>query len=133
MNAKSEDLEEVDAIGPKIAESVTSFFSIPKNIEVVDTLKEAGLQFEAEEDVQASSTLENKTFVLTGSLPTLTRKEATELIEMHGGKTTSSVSSNTDYLLAGESAGSKLDKATKLGIPVISESEFYELIGRETE
>ena len=133
MNATSEDLEEVDAIGPKIAESVTSFFSIQKNIEVIDALKEAGLQFEAEEDAQASSALENKTFVLTGSLPTLTRKEATELIEMHGGKTTSSVSSNTDYLLAGESAGSKLDKATKLGIPVIDESDFNDLIGRETE
>ena len=133
MNATADDLEQVDAIGPKIADSVTSFFSIPKNLDIIDSLKKAGLQFEAHDDKQASSTFEGKTFVLTGSLPTLTRKEATELIESHGGKTTSSVSSNTDYLLAGESAGSKLTKANKLGIPVIDESTFNEMIDRETE
>src|SRR6056297_3003465 len=133
MSASNEELEQVDAIGPKIAESVTSFFSIPKNLEIVQSLKKAGLRFEAEEDKQASAALENKIFVLTGSLPSLTRKEATELIELHGGKTTSSVSSNTDYLLAGESAGSKLNKANKLGISVIDESSFNEMIGRDAE
>jgi len=133
MRASNEELEQVDAIGPKIAESVTSFFSIPKNLEIVQSLKKAGLRFEAEEDKQASAALENKIFVLTGSLPSLTRKEATELIELHGGKTTSSVSSNTDYLLAGESAGSKLNKANKLGISVIDESSFNEMIGRDAE
>jgi len=112
---------------------VTSFFSIPKNLEIIDSLKNAGLQFEAEEDEQTSSILEGKTFVLTGSLPSLTRKEATEIIESHGGKTTSSVSSNTDYLLAGESAGSKLTKANEIGVPVLDESEFNEMIGRKTE
>jgi DNA ligase (NAD+) len=76
-----------------------------------------------------SNVLENKKFVLTGSLPSLTRKEATELIEKHGGKTSSSVSSNTDFLLAGDSAGSKLNKAQKLGIPVINEEKFLEIIG----
>lgn len=133
MNAGNDELEQVDAIGPKIAESVISFFSIPKNLEIVQSLKRAGLQFEAEEDKQASAALENKIFVLTGSLPSLTRKEATELIELHGGKTTSSVSSNTDYLLAGESAGSKLNKANELGITVIDESSFNEMIGRDAE
>lgn len=133
MDASNEELEEVDAIGPKIADSVTSFFSIPKNLEIVQSLNSAGLQFEAEEDEQVSAALEDKIFVLTGSLPSLTRKEATELIEMHGGKTTSSVSSNTDYLLAGESAGSKLNKANKLGIAVIDESSFNEMIGRNAE
>jgi len=133
MSASNEELEQVDAIGPKIAESVTSFFSIPKNLEIVQSLRKAGLRFEAEEDKQASAALENKIFVLTGSLPSLTRKEATELIELHGGKTTSSVSSNTDYLLAGESAGSKLNKANKLGISVINEYSFNEMIGRDTE
>lgn len=133
MRASNEELEQVDAIGPKIAESVTSFFSIPKNLEIVQSLKKAGLRFESEEDRQASAALENKIFVLTGSLPSLTRKEATELIELHGGKTTSSVSSNTDYLLAGESAGSKLNKANKLGISVIDESSFNEMIGRDAE
>jgi len=133
MEASNSDLEEVDAIGPKIADSVTSFFSIPKNLEIIDSLKNAGLQFEAEVDEQTSSILEGKTFVLTGSLPSLTRKEATEIIESHGGKTTSSVSSNTDYLLAGESAGSKLTKANEIGVPVLDESEFNEMIGRKTE
>lgn len=130
MNASSDELEEVDSIGPKIADSVTSYFSIPRNLEIIDTLKNAGLQFEADQDEQASSALDGMTFVLTGSLPTLTRKDATDLIESHGGKTTSSVSSNTDYLLAGESAGSKLTKANKLNIPVINESAFNEMIGR---
>jgi DNA ligase (NAD+) len=133
MNASGEELEEVDAIGPKIAESVTSYFSIPKNLEIIEALKNAGLTFEAEEESQQSNALDGKTFVLTGSLPTLTRKEASELVEMHGGKTTSSVSSNTDYLLAGESAGSKLTKAQKLGIPVIDESTFNSIIGRLAE
>jgi DNA ligase (NAD+) len=133
MNASGEELEEVDAIGPKIAESVTSYFSIPKNLEIIEALKNAGLTFEAEEDSQQSNALDGKTFVLTGSLPTLTRKEASELVEMHGGKTTSSVSNNTDYLLAGESAGSKLTKAQKLGIPVIDESTFNSIIGRLAE
>lgn len=130
MNASSDELEEVDSIGPKIADSVTSYFSIPRNLEIIDTLKNAGLQFEADQDEQASSALDGMTFVLTGSLPTLTRKDATDLIESHGGKTTSSVSTNTDYLLAGESAGSKLTKANKLNIPVINESAFNEMIGR---
>lgn len=133
MDANSEELEEVDSIGPKITDSVTSFFKIPNNLEIVRKLKEAGLQFEAEKDQLKSSKLEGKTFVLTGSLPTLTRKEATEWIETHGGKTTSSVSSNTDFLLAGESAGSKLTKAEKLGISVIDEVTFNNMVGRRTE
>lgn len=133
MNADEETLVQVDSIGPKIAESVSSFFSIPKNREIVEKLKDAGLQFETEENVQASSLLQDKIFVLTGSLPTLTRKEAKELIESNGGKATSSVSNNTDYLLAGESAGSKLTKAQKLGIPVIDEEEFNEMIGRKPD
>ncbi|WP_340102565.1 NAD-dependent DNA ligase LigA [Rhodohalobacter sp. 8-1] len=133
MKASSEDLEEVDSIGPKIADSVTSFFKIPSNLEILNDMIEAGLQFEATENEQQSSKLDGKVFVLTGSLPSLTRKEATEWIEKHGGKTTSSVSSNTDFLLAGESAGSKLTKAEKLGIPVIDESTFNEMVNRRTE
>jgi DNA ligase (NAD+) len=123
------DLEAVDSIGPRIAESVVSFFRNDKNRQIVDTLKAHGLQFELEEEELASNIFEGKKFVLTGSLPTLTRKEATELIEKHGGKTASSVSGNTDYVLAGESAGSKLDKAKKLGVPVLNEENFREMIG----
>ena len=123
------DLEAVDSIGPRIAESVVSFFRNDKNRQIVEALKAHGLQFELEEEDLVSNIFEGKKFVLTGSLPTLTRKEATELIEKHGGKTASSVSGNTDYVLAGESAGSKLDKANKLGVPVLDEANFREMIG----
>ncbi|HKK26260.1 MAG TPA: NAD-dependent DNA ligase LigA [Gracilimonas sp.] len=124
-----EDLEAVDSIGPRIAESVVSFFQNEKNQQIVNKLEKHGLQFEKEEEELASSVFEGKKFVLTGSLPTYTRKEATDLIEKHGGKTASSVSGNTDYVLAGESAGSKLDKANKLGVPILDESQFREMIG----
>ncbi|SMO97060.1 NAD-dependent DNA ligase LigA [Gracilimonas mengyeensis] len=124
-----EELEAVDSIGPRIAESVVEFFNNEKNQAIVRRLGEHGLQFEKEEEEQASSIFEGKKFVLTGSLPTYTRKEATELIEKHGGKTTSSVSGNTDFVLAGESAGSKLDKANELGITVLDEAKFREMIG----
>jgi DNA ligase (NAD+) len=108
---------------------VKLFFNHEKNIQLIEQLRKAGLNFEMSESDVVSSVLENKKFVLTGSLPSLTRKEATELIEKHGGKTSSSVSSNTDFLLAGESAGSKLNKAQKNGIPVIDEEKFMDMIG----
>ncbi len=124
-----EELTAVDSIGPRIAESVVNFFNNEKNQLIVEHLEEKGLQFEQEEEELASNIFEGKKFVLTGSLPTYSRKEATELIEKHGGKTASSVSGNTDFVLAGESAGSKLDKAHDLGIPVLDEAKFREMIG----
>ncbi|MEX0845947.1 MAG: NAD-dependent DNA ligase LigA [Balneolaceae bacterium] len=124
-----EELEAVDSIGPRIAESVVEFFKNEKNQAIVQRLDDHGLQFKKEEEEQASNIFEGKKFVLTGSLPTYTRKEATELIEKHGGKTASSVSGNTDYVLAGESAGSKLDKAKKLGVEILDEAKFREMIG----
>lgn len=133
LGANEDELAEVDSIGPKIAGSVASFFSKDQNRSVIESLKSAGLQFESNHDGPETSTLEGKTFVLTGSLPTLTRKEATEWIEKHGGKTSSSVSGNTDFLLAGESAGSKLTKAQKLNVPVIDENEFNRLVGRKMD
>ncbi|MDZ7755257.1 NAD-dependent DNA ligase LigA [Rhodohalobacter sp.] len=129
MNASEEEMTQVDSIGPKIAESVNLFFNHEKNLQLIEQLREAGLNFEMSESEVVSNVLENKKFVLTGSLPTLTRKEASELIEKHGGKTSSSVSSNTDFILAGESAGSKLDKAQKLGIPILDEEKFMDMIG----
>lgn len=126
-SVSEEEMTDIDSIGPKIAESVRKFFESEHNQQIIDRLTEAGLQLEYE-DSQKSSTLEGKKFVLTGSLPTLTRKEAKSIIEEHGGKTASSVSGNTDFVLAGESAGSKLDKANELGVPVISEEEFLEMI-----
>ena len=118
----------VDSIGPRIAESVIDFFSNEINNKIVDRLKEAGLQFEAEEKELASSILEGKKIVMTGTLPTLSRNEAKELIEKHGGKTASSVSKNTDFVLAGESAGSKLTKAQDLGVEILDENAFLKMI-----
>jgi DNA ligase (NAD+) len=129
MNATEEEMTSVESIGPKIAESVSEFFSHEKNRSLVKSLRKAGLQFEMEQKVAASSLLEGKKFVLTGTLPSLTRKDASDLIEKHGGSTASSVSKNTDFVLAGEAAGSKLDKARKLGIDVLSEEDFLSMIG----
>lgn len=128
MTATEEELISIDSIGPKIAESVAAFFSKEHNIHIIETLRNHGLTFEMEETEEASAILKGKKFVLTGSLPTFTRKEATELIRKHGGDTTSSVSSKTDYLLAGESAGSKYDKAQQLGIPILNEDSFLKMI-----
>ena len=129
QSVSEEELSAVDSIGPRIAESVVDFFSNEKNQAIVDHLGEKGLQFEKEEEELASNIFEGKKFVLTGSLPTYTRKEASDLIEKHGGKTASSVSGNTDYVLAGESAGSKLDKARDLGVTILDEAEFRKMIG----
>ncbi|MEX0856633.1 MAG: NAD-dependent DNA ligase LigA [Balneolaceae bacterium] len=131
--ATEEELVAVDSIGPSIAESVFEFFRKETNVEIVSRLKEKGLQFEQKEQVLASNVLEGKKIVLTGSLPTYTRDEAKALIEKHGGKAVSSVSKNTDFVLAGESAGSKLEKANELGVAVLTEEEFRHIIGEEIE
>ncbi len=128
MNASKESIEEIDSIGPKIAQSVVEFFNQDHNREIVAKLRNNGLNLVMEQKQQASQKLDGKTFVLTGSLPSLTRKEATQLIEKHGGKTTSSVSGNTDYLLAGDSPGSKYDKAKELDIPILDQNTFLDLI-----
>lgn len=127
MDATQEELVSVDNIGPSIAESVHTFFNREINRHIVERLKSYELTFTYEEK-KKSDLLKDKNFVLTGSLPTLTRKEAKELIEKHGGNSRSSVSKNTDYLLTGSAAGSKLDKARSLNIPIISEDEFRSLI-----
>ncbi|MGD8426770.1 MAG: NAD-dependent DNA ligase LigA [Balneolaceae bacterium] len=129
MRADKESISEVESIGPKIAESVVTFFDKEHNQQIVSSLRNHGLTFEMEEKEQASQKLEGKKIVLTGSLPSLTRKDATELIEKHGGTTSSSVSNNTDYVLAGDSPGKKYDKAQELNIPIINQDEFLELIG----
>lgn len=131
MQADQESIEAVKSIGPKIAQSVVTFFQQDHNQEIVAKLRHHGLTFTMDEKRQASQKLAGKTFVLTGSLPSLTRKEATQLIEKHGGKATSSVSGNTDYLLAGDSPGSKYDKAQELDIPIIDQAAFLELIDEE--
>lgn len=127
-SASQEELLAIDSIGPRIADSVIEFFQNQTNNEMVDRLIQAGLQFKLEEMALVSAILDGKNVVLTGTLPTLSRKEASELIENHGGKVTSSVSKKTDFVLAGESAGSKLTKAQNLGIIIWSEQDFLSFI-----
>jgi len=130
MNASKDELTNINSIGPRIAESVTTFFSEPANIAIIDRLKRAGLTLSGTAQKVESSILEGKTLVLTGTLPTLQRAQAEELIRLHGGKTSSSVSKKTDMVLAGEAAGSKLDKARQLGVQIIDEATFLRLIGQ---
>ncbi|WP_309381612.1 NAD-dependent DNA ligase LigA [Cerasicoccus frondis] len=134
MEADAEALEAVDGVGGIMAQAIVAFFDDEKNRALLLRLREAGVSFSLAESEKPSVVMEGgllsgKTVVLTGTLPTLTRDEASALIEKAGGKTSSSVSKKTDYVLAGESAGSKLAKAEKLGVPVLDEAAFRELIG----
>jgi len=131
MKTSSETFIAIDSIGPKIAESIVQFFSNPLNIDIIGRLKEYGLNLKGTEKVVLSSVLTGKTIVITGTLPTLSRTQAEEMIRDHGGKTSSSVSKNTDLLLAGEAAGSKLDKAKALNVQIIDEDAFLRLISHE--
>jgi DNA ligase (NAD+) len=128
--ASIDELTNINSIGPRIADSVTLFFNEPANIEIVERLKRAGLTTTGSAPVVESSILEGKTIVITGTLPTLQRSQAEELIRLHGGKTSSSVSKKTDMVLAGEAAGSKLDKATQLGVQIVDEATFLQIISQ---
>ncbi len=129
MNASAEDLIQVEDIGPTVAESIVFFFSQPENIALLRRLKEAGLDFRPEVKRAGPKSLAGKTFVITGTLEKFERDRAKEMIERQGGKVTASVSSKTDYLVVGESPGSKLSRARELGIAVLSEEQFLKLIG----
>ncbi len=129
MNATEEDLSEIDGIGPQIAESVSSYFADPQNRALIERLMKAGVSPVSKETVQRESPAAGKTFVLTGSLSTLKRSDAKEMIARMGGKTGSTVTRNTDYLVAGEASGSKLQKAHELGTAVLDENEFLKLLG----
>ena len=128
MAASVEELTAVSDIGGVTALCIFDYFKQEGNRQVIDRLKSYGLNFAAGISETASDILSGKTFVITGTLPSMGRSEAAALIEANGGKVTGSVSKKTDYLLAGEAAGSKLDKANALGIPVISETELLEMI-----
>jgi DNA ligase (NAD+) len=125
--ASAEGLERVEEVGPRISQAIIEFFSQPANKELVQRLKTAGVEMTAEKKVR-SRQLEGLTFVLTGTLPTLSREEAKKRIEGSGGKTAGSVSKNTDFVVAGEEAGSKLDKARKLNVKIIDEAELLRLL-----
>jgi DNA ligase (NAD+) len=127
MEAGAEELERVEEVGPRISEAILEFFSRPANRALVEKLKEAGVKMTAEKK-QRSSQLAGLTLVLTGTLPTLTRDEAKHKIEAAGGKVTGSVSKKTSYVVAGEEAGSKLDKARELKIPVLDEAGLLALL-----
>jgi DNA ligase (NAD+) len=136
MQASVEDIAAVYGIGYIIAESIHQWFQNPANHNLIDRLKTAGLTFQSLIPNSQSLTptpLSGKTFVLTGTLPTLQRDEAKALIQQAGGKVTDSVSKKTDYVVVGEEAGSKLEKAEKLGIPTLSEADLLNLLGTSTE
>lgn len=127
MNSSEEEISSVNEIGGVIAKSIVGFFKEPQNLDIVEKLRENGVNFNCNETV-ADGALNGKIFVLTGTLPTLTRSEASKIITDNGGKVSSSVSKKTDFVLAGEDAGSKLDKANSLGITVITEDELRNMI-----
>ena len=127
-NASVEELQDVNEVGPRIAESIAEFFSNPANKKLVDRLGKAGLTFKGKKKERGTK-LAGKTFVLTGTLAHYTRDEAKKMIEDAGGKVTGSVSKKTDYVVAGADAGSKLDKAKELGVLVIDEKEMEKLAG----
>jgi DNA ligase (NAD+) len=128
-NAHYDQLIEADEIGEKIAISIQQFFLEEENVQLIERLKAKGLRFEMEEKVSLSSVLEGKTVVISGTFETFSRDEIKELIERNGGKNGSSISSKTDYLVAGANMGpAKLKQATSLGITMLSENEFIKLI-----
>lgn len=127
-SAGLEELQQAEEVGPKVAESVFQFFREPRNQELVDRLRSAGLQFAYRSTRPKRGPLKGLTFVLTGTLPNLSREDAKRLIEAAGGKVAGSVSGKTNYVVAGEDAGSKLAKARELGIAVLSEKQLLDLI-----
>jgi DNA ligase (NAD+) len=125
--AAIEALTAVNEVGPRVAEAIVEFFSIDRNRALVQDLKHLGLKLTAEKRIVGDQ-LAGLTFVLTGTLPTLTREQAKEKIESAGGKVSGSVSKKTSYLVAGEEAGSKLDKAQSLGVQVLDEAGLLKLL-----
>jgi DNA ligase (NAD+) len=126
--ATAAQIEGIYGVGGEIATAVTMWFQLPENLELIDRLRQSGLQLAGTVSIKGEGPLSGKVFVVTGTLPTLKRDEAKKLIQQAGGKVTDSVSNQTDYLLAGEKAGSKLAKAEKLGIAVIDEEGLRSLI-----
>ena len=130
-NASLEELQDIEGVGPNIAEAIVDWFKQPENQKLIQKLKQVGVwPVENLEEIGISlpQTLSGLTFVITGTLPTLSRQEAQQIIKDHGGKVTNSVSNNTSYLVAGEKAGSKLIKAQNLGIPILDEANLWALI-----
>lgn len=128
MRAKAAGFEAIDGFGSVMAVSVENYFALESTRELIADLKTLGLKMKPSAPKHSGGIFEGKTFVLTGTLPTMTRSEASKIIEQHGGKTSSSVSKKTSYVLAGEEAGSKLTKAQSLGITILSEDDFIQML-----
>lgn len=136
MAASQEELESINEIGPEGASSIINFFSIDKNRKIIEKLKQKGvIAYKTAEVLEEKNQdlLKGKKIVLTGTLPDYSRDQMKEIIESYGGRVTSSISKGTDFLLAGENAGSKLDKASQLGIKIINQQEFFELVKAPVE
>jgi DNA ligase (NAD+) len=127
MQASEDELLEVNEVGPRIARSIREFFAEEKNAKLIERLRHAGLTFTGERKVRGTK-FAGLTFVLTGALPTYSRDDAKQMIEDAGGKVSGSVSKKTSYVVAGDEAGSKLDKAHALGVKVISEADLMALL-----
>jgi len=126
--AKAEELENVSEVGPKVAASITEFFSESANRNLIKKLAKAGVKPTAEKREVKSQKLAGKSFVFTGGLANRSREEAGELVLQHGGKVSGSVSKKTDYVVVGADPGSKYDKAKELGVTVLTEGEFEKLV-----
>ena len=131
LQATEEEIAQIEGFGGIMAKEVCAFFQKDSARELVSRLKDLGVNMVAQQPQAQSTSLQGSTFVLTGTLPTMSRKEATQLIESHGGKVTSSVSKKTSYVLAGDEAGSKLEKARQLEIPVLTEEELLHMVGMQ--
>ncbi|WP_300799620.1 NAD-dependent DNA ligase LigA [uncultured Alistipes sp.] len=133
MQATHEELTQADEVGGKIADAILDYFADERNLRIIERLRAAGVQFESAERQRASDSLAGKSIVISGKFTAHSRDELKELIELHGGRNLAAVSGNADYLLAGENMGpAKLKKAEKLGIRILSEEEFMEMIGEDT-
>ncbi len=132
MKASREELVEAEEVGAKIADGILEYFTDAENLRIIERLRQAGLKFEAEERERASDMLDSKSFVISGRFLNHSRDELKNLIELHGGRNLAAVSGNVDYLVAGENMGpAKLKKAEKLGVRIISESDFEAMLGND--
>jgi DNA ligase (NAD+) len=126
--ASEEELQAAEEVGPKVAHSIRQFFEEPRNRDLIEALRAVGLQFTGPKQVKTQGKLTGMTFVLTGTLPSLSREDAKAKIEAAGGKVAAAVSRKTGYVVAGEEAGSKLEKARELGVPILDEAGLFAML-----
>ena len=127
-SASVESIDDIEGIGPILAQGIADWFADERHRQLLDKFRAAGINPQNEEKIAAGHSLTGSTFVLTGTLPTLSREQAEALIESHGGKVSGSVSKKTSYVLMGDTPGSKADKARTLGVPIIDEAQLLDMI-----